>query len=239
MKRILVPVFVLGLVFGLSALAGALMSNNDAYAATQDLLVGKVTVTDGDTVRMGEHRIRLFGIDAVEARQTCQLPSGEWACGRASRRALERLVEGRTLTCEVHDMDRGRHVAVCYEGTVDINARMVRRGWAVAYTQFSEDYVEEEAAAQRDGLALWRSEFERPHDYRARLRAEQANAQVPQEPPSADCAIKGNISRDGTKIFHEPGQRFYEQTRINEDDGERWFCSPAQARSEGWRRAVR
>lgn len=232
MKTLILSAALFGFISSVSAPLGALVSS-------QDVLVGKVTVTDGDSMRMGERRIRLFGIDAVEAYQTCELDTGPWDCGRASRRALERLVEGKTVTCTVRDMDRTRYVSVCIADGADINAQMVRRGWAVAYTDFSTDYVDEERAARAEGLALWRSRFERPHDYRARLRQEQADASIPQVPPSADCAIKGNISRSGTKIFHEPGQRDYERTRINEDDGERWFCSPQEARAEGWRRAAR
>ncbi|MEM9740601.1 MAG: thermonuclease family protein, partial [Pseudomonadota bacterium] len=51
--------------------------------------------------------------------------------------------------------------------------------------------------------------------------------------------IKGNISRSGTKIFHTPGQADYHRTRIDESRGERWFCSPADARNSGWRPAAR
>ncbi|MCI4645633.1 MAG: thermonuclease family protein [Hyphomonadaceae bacterium] len=232
MKTYFITAAIFGFISSLSAPLGSLV-------ADQGVLIGKVYVTDGDSMRMGDHRIRLFGIDAVEARQTCEFESGPWDCGRAARRALERLTDGKTLTCSVRDMDRGRHVAVCTADGVEINAQMVRRGWAVAYTDFSEDYVDEEAVARAEGLALWRSNFERPHDYRARLRAEQASAAEAQEPPSSDCSIKGNISRSGTKIFHEPGQRDYSRTRINEAGGERWFCSPEEARSEGWRRAAR
>jgi hypothetical protein len=59
------------------------------------------------------------------------------------------------------------------------------------------------------------------------------------EPP-AGCAIKGNISRDGgERIYHVPGQRYYGHTRISPEHGERWFCSEAEARAAGWRRAER
>ena len=54
---------------------------------------------------------------------------------------------------------------------------------------------------------------------------------------SGRCAIKGNISRDGARIYHVPGGRYYERTRINRSKGERWFCSEAQARAAGWRRS--
>ncbi|WP_419195924.1 hypothetical protein [Ensifer adhaerens] len=54
------------------------------------------------------------------------------------------------------------------------------------------------------------------------------------------CDIKGNISIDtGERIYHIPGQKFYSATVINGNYGERWFCSEAEARAAGWRRARR
>jgi hypothetical protein len=53
-----------------------------------------------------------------------------------------------------------------------------------------------------------------------------------------DCMIKGNISRsNGERIYHIPGDRYYDVTVVNLTDGERWFCSEAEARAAGWRRA--
>ena len=52
------------------------------------------------------------------------------------------------------------------------------------------------------------------------------------------CKIKGNVSIDtGERIYHVPGQRYYQQTRINPRHGERWFCSEAEARAAGWRKS--
>ena len=54
----------------------------------------------------------------------------------------------------------------------------------------------------------------------------------------SDCDIKGNISfNSGEKIYHVPGQNFYSETQINPNKGERWFCSEAEARANGWRKA--
>lgn len=54
------------------------------------------------------------------------------------------------------------------------------------------------------------------------------------------CNIKGNISiSSGERIYHVPGQKFYSETRISHEYGERWFCSEAEAREAGWRRAYR
>ena len=55
-----------------------------------------------------------------------------------------------------------------------------------------------------------------------------------------NCNIKGNISHNGGKrIYHMPGDRDYERTRISTSRGERYFCSEAEARAAGWRRAGR
>lgn len=53
-----------------------------------------------------------------------------------------------------------------------------------------------------------------------------------------DCTIKGNVSIDtGERIYHVPGQKYYEETRISRKHGDRWFCSESEARQAGWRRS--
>lgn len=55
---------------------------------------------------------------------------------------------------------------------------------------------------------------------------------------TARCNIKGNVSvTTGERIYHVPGQKYYAATRIFPEHGERWFCSEAEARGAGWRRA--
>jgi len=55
---------------------------------------------------------------------------------------------------------------------------------------------------------------------------------------SPSCQIKGNISIDsGERIYHVPGQLYYQETRIRPEYGERWFCTEADARAAGWRRS--
>lgn len=54
------------------------------------------------------------------------------------------------------------------------------------------------------------------------------------------CDIKGNISFDtGEKIYHMPGQEYYAATQINPQYGERWFCTEAEARANGWRKSYK
>ncbi|WP_245958407.1 hypothetical protein [Pelagibacterium sediminicola] len=54
---------------------------------------------------------------------------------------------------------------------------------------------------------------------------------------SGDCVIKGNVNTRGERIYHVPGQRYYNDTVISYSHGERWFCSEAEARAAGWRKS--
>ena len=47
--------------------------------------------------------------------------------------------------------------------------------------------------------------------------------------------MKGNISASGEKIYHVPSGPDYEQTTINEEKGEKWFCTEQEAIDAGWR----
>jgi micrococcal nuclease len=54
---------------------------------------------------------------------------------------------------------------------------------------------------------------------------------------SQQPVIKANISSSGERIYHVPGQQFYNQTQIDEASGERWFCTEQQAMDAGWRKS--
>ncbi len=56
--------------------------------------------------------------------------------------------------------------------------------------------------------------------------------------PKPDCNIKGNISHNSQrKLYHIPGMQDYEGTNIDPTYGERWFCTEAEARENGWQKA--
>lgn len=197
---------------------------------------GRATVVDGDTIAVdgAEHRIRLWGIDAPEGRQTCDDATGKrYLCGSGSAEALARLIgrNGR-VACEERDRDRyNRIVAVCTINGRDINAEMVRQGWAVDYIQYSDGaYADQEAEARDAKRGLWAGAFVMPWDWRAGKRLPSEGG----DEAERDCAIKGNISNSG-RIYHMPGSLNYERTRIDESRGERWFCSEGEAKAAGWR----
>ncbi|WP_435168761.1 thermonuclease family protein [Falsirhodobacter sp. 1013] len=125
-------------------------------------------VIDGDTLQVGKDRVRLHGIDAPESRQTCFRGRRAWACGVEATRALERLIGISDLKCQKRATDRyGRTVAECQAGGQNINAWMVRNGWAVAYRQYGGSrYVADEAIAKRRKAGIWVGRFVMPWDWR-------------------------------------------------------------------------
>ena len=128
---------------------------------------GTVTKSDGDSFWIGDREIRLFGIDAFEAGQTCEIEGRRYDCGATSIAAMRGLTRG-TLTCRGDSFDRyDRLLAVCFADREDINAAMVERGHALAYRRYSRDYVDEERKAKASKSGVWAGEFETPWDYRA------------------------------------------------------------------------
>lgn len=151
----------------------ALIAGNDAVAAAAAAVevTGPAKVVDGDTVEVAGERIRLFGIDAPESKQTCDVIGNDWACGRAAKAMLTAAVAGRDVTCSGKSHDRyGRLIAKCYVGGEDINARMVREGLALAYRKYSSDYVPQEIQARADGAGMWRGQFVDPWEWRKQKR---------------------------------------------------------------------
>jgi endonuclease YncB( thermonuclease family) len=207
---------------------------------------GPARAVDGDTLAMTGVRVRLFGIDAPEASQTCQRGAGTWACGQEATQQLAQLVAGKQVRCERRDTDvYGRMVAICVAGNLDLGQTMVEAGLATAFTKYSTRYVEAEARARQHKIGIWGSVFETPSAYRAahpRKTPPPDRAAQPTAPSARSqqayrnqfgCAIKGNRNRKGQWIYHLPGMPYYDRTRPEE-----LFCTEAEAQAAGYRRAI-
>jgi endonuclease YncB( thermonuclease family) len=193
---------------------------------------GRITVIDGDTIDVGDVRVRIHGIDAPEKGQTCTSEQNTvWACGEWVNEQVRARFQGKRATCTRVDTDKyGRAVATCTVGGKDMGRMLVSDGLAFAYRKYSMAYDLDEKGAAVNDRGLHASRVQSPSQY----RKTRAKGRIP---PDRNCPIKGNISSSGTRIFHVVGQRFYEQTGINERKGERWFCSEREAIQAGWRKA--
>ena len=138
-------------------------------------------VTDGDTLRLGAVDIRLFGIDAPEARQMCARADGTpWPCGRAAADRLAELVAEGPVRCRPQDTDRyGRLVSICTAGGVDLGGRLVAEGLARAYARFSDAYPGSRPRPAPPASGSGRGAAEAPWEYRAETAPAGAEGFVP------------------------------------------------------------
>jgi endonuclease YncB( thermonuclease family) len=219
--------------------AGLLVAVVLAYLPRDTGIAGAVRIVDGDGLYVGGTEVRLFGVDAFEGRQVCVRDGDPWPCGESARDELRALTEGRAVTCIKKDTDRyKRAVSVCSNGTVDLGAELTRAGLALAYREFSDDYIDEEDEARTARRGAWAGEFKAPWDERNGRDTTVEPQPGEDNSVTSSCrgtGIKGNINSRGERIYHVPESSSYEETKIDESKGERWFCTKDDAEREGWR----
>lgn len=174
------------------SVASLVICTSAGTAAESRELTGRVTrIIDGDTLELlvaGEEplSIRLAQIDAPERTQ----PYGD----RATK-ALAALILGKRVRVEVVDLDSyGRLVGEVYAGDTHINAEMVRRGHAWAYTRYVETLaiIELEDEARRHERGLWQlplAQRDAPWVWRHRRRGPDAS-EPEVGPPDTVCGEK-------------------------------------------------
>lgn len=147
------------LVVACSAVSAVAVTVSITEWATRPTPGVHCTVTDGDSLRCGNDRVRLRGIDAPEIGQ----PHG------AAAATVLRALAARPLRCASSYRDRyGRAVARCINSDgVDIGREMVLRGLAVVAVH--EDYRSDEILAQREARGVWADPtFIKPSEWRKR-----------------------------------------------------------------------
>ena len=133
---------------------------------------GRAKIVDGDSLEVGNYRIRLSGIDAPEGRQRCRDASGQpYSCGRQATTALRDMIQGQSVRCERLDVDRyKRWVSDCFAGETWLNEAMVQSGWAVAYVRYDDRFKADERQARQNKQGIWQGRFTRPSKWRAQQR---------------------------------------------------------------------
>jgi|TARA_B000000557_G_scaffold134199_1_gene108852 endonuclease YncB( thermonuclease family) len=132
-------------------------------SANSDLLI----VTDGDTIRIGDERIRFSGIDAPEIKQTCIYQEIEFKCGEFSKNLLIEKISNQEVSCIRESTDQyGRTLAECFVGKESLSSYLVREGYAFAYRKYSDKFIPDEEYAQSKGNGMWSMDFMFPWDFR-------------------------------------------------------------------------
>ena len=248
---------LVGLAFLATACTDSSPENPVSTSGTPAQLYSVLSVADGDTITVDvagmRERVRLLGVDAPEVTGASECFGIE--ATQYARSVLTGTSVGLIPDPTQDDRDRyGRllRYVILTDGT-DFDAQLIALGYAHEYTyekpyQRQSAYLASESAANSADRGLWSPETcdaARPLSDATDSLAAPVNPETsaatttPASPgiPAGACAIKGNISSKGEKIYHQPGDSSYSETVITESKGERYFCSVADAVAAGWRPA--
>ena len=137
------------------------------FFLTNNLFASHVTVVDGDTIKLGDVKIRFSGIDAPEINQTCVASEGKVACGKISRDILITKVTNNKISCTDEGKDfYGRVLGECFVNGESLSRYLVREGFAFAYRKYSDKFISDEEYAKSNRFGMWSMKFQYPWDYR-------------------------------------------------------------------------
>ena len=137
------------------------------FLLVNNLFASHVIVVDGDTIKLGDVKIRFNGIDAPEINQTCVASEGKVACGKISKDILLTKVTNNKISCTDEGKDfYGRVLGECFVNGESLSSYLVREGFAFAYRKYSDKYILDEEYAKSNKLGMWSMKFEYPWDFR-------------------------------------------------------------------------
>lgn len=181
-----------------------------------------VGVSDGDTITMldrakKEHKIRLLGIDCPELSQPH---------GMDAKKTMSALVLGKDVVVTTGKRDKyGRVLGSVYvlKPLINVNLKMIEKGWAWHYKEYSDDkqLAKAEAAARKAKLGLWKDEMPTPPwEYRKSQREKgkaAANSQEskaePRETPRATTPTPQYWLNTKTNVRHAQSCRWFKKTK--------------------------
>lgn len=160
------------LAFSMATLACAAMAIPAAAQTAETEIRGTADVIDSDIITFGTQRVILWGVDAPEKRQTCQLNKEPWNCYDVAFRKLQLLAGRGEVVCKFQGGPDpfGRRFGICESGGQDLNAEMIRSGVALAFEEETDSYSGQMVEAIGAGVGLWQPgvEFEEPWAFRRR-----------------------------------------------------------------------
>lgn len=179
-------------------------------------------VIDGDTIKLSNGKVvRYIGIDTPE------MAKGQTPAGCFAQEATEmnrQLVEGKQVKIKTdkNEMDNfGRTLAYVYLDEIFVNQYLLEQGAG----KFQLDTVNIQHSPVLAAAA------QKAHQEKAGLWSKCAPT------PELGCQVKGNLDRLDKRWYHLPAFRHYEQTVVNLEHGDQWFCTEAEAEKAGFQKA--
>ena len=163
----------------------------------------------------------------------------------------------------------GAHLRYVFIDGEMVNLKLLNGGWVevaqfpASFEKF-EEFFKAESLARTEGRGIWSVEASSPVP-----SSSEATPQISRPTPSptqnfvggtlparpgspsgsgGGCefygsdtpVIKGNVDqRSGELLYHVPGSLFYSTTVVEPGQGDRWFCTEAEAQALGWKRSKR
>ena len=211
-------------------------------------------VVDGDTIHVDiagqDFPVRYIGMNTPETVD----PVKPVECyGPEASARNKQLVTGQTVELEkdISETDLyGRLLRfvwlpdTSYPGQGEmVDAILVQEGFARLDTfppdvRYKDLFIQLQQQAQAARAGLWGAVCTSATPMPSAPTAPTASGnEVCDYSGTQQSVIKGNIGSSGEKIYHVPGQQFYNQTQIDEASGERWFCTEQEALDAGWRKS--
>ena len=163
----------------------------------------------------------------------------------------------------------GAHLRYVFIDGEMVNLKLLNGGWGevaqfpASFEKF-EEFFEAESLARTDGRGIWSVEASSPVPSSSEATPQISRptptptqnfvgGTLPARPGSPSGSgggcefsgsdtpvIKGNVDqRSGELLYHVPGSLFYSTTVVEPGQGDRWFCTEAEAQALGWKRSKR
>ena len=133
----------------------------------QNVSSNTVHVIDGDTIKIGNKKIRFSGIDAPEINQYCFKNGKKILCGVLAKKALVKKIGNKVPKCVIEGKDIYKRIlAECFVNEKSLSKFLVRNGYAFAYRKYSKKFIQDEEFARKNKLGLWSMKFDYPWKFR-------------------------------------------------------------------------
>ena len=197
------------------------ISSDDSTQTKETSPVEIIDVIDGDTIKVKYNgkveTIRYLLIDTPELHHQTL---GKQPYGEEAKSRNKQLLESGDVTIEFDAGDRlddyNRMLAYIYVDGISVQQTLLEEGLArVAYvfppnTTYIDVFEQAEERGKNEKLGVWQTPGYVTN--RGFNTAVINNQSVPTE-TNGKCLIKGNINRQGKKIFHIPSGKHYEESK--------------------------